>query len=88
MNESFVWTPNTGQVRNAYGAHIGDCQRVSRDALGEFDRWLESFEASAVATALESIRAECDRASTEGTHLDPNDLGDMIDREIAKEATK
>lgn len=88
MSESVVWTPNTGQVRNAYGAHIGDCQQVSRDALGEFDRWLESFEATAVTTALASIRAECDRASTEGMHLDPNHLGDMIDREMAKEATK
>lgn len=46
------YTPSTGQVRNAYGAHLADCRPVSTDALNEFDRWLETVRAEAKAEAL------------------------------------
>lgn len=52
------YTPNTWQVRNAYGAHLADCRPVSTDALNEFDRWLETVRAEAKAEALD----ECARS--------------------------
>lgn len=38
------YTPNTGQVKNAYGAHMGDCHKVTSTALEEFDRWLANYD--------------------------------------------
>lgn len=49
------YTPSTGQVRNAYGAHLADCRPVSTDALNEFDRWLETVRAEAKAEALHEV---------------------------------
>lgn len=54
------YTPNTEQVRNAYGAHIADCNYVSKDSLNEFDRWMAQVRAEAKAEgmreAIESVR--------------------------------
>lgn len=33
------YTPDTGEVRNAYGSHVGYCHRATKDGLAEFDRW-------------------------------------------------
>lgn len=52
------YTPNAGQVRNAYGAHMGDCHGITKDALNEFDRWLAAHDAEVRKAAIgEAIRA-------------------------------
>lgn len=48
-----TYTPSTDQVRNAYGAHIADCNHVTKDSFNEFDRWLAGVKAEAKAEALE-----------------------------------